>query len=134
MNEIACPFCQVHLPAADLAEGWCDNCGKKLPNFIRSEAARAGIRPARSTAAPAESLSASDERTAGSVAMANGHHRRSRTTITLRGRQEWVTESLPSLCMCCGRAATNSKEKKFGWFPLWIYLLIPIGGCRSGSP
>jgi hypothetical protein len=128
MTAIACPFCQVQLPANDLAEGWCDNCGKKLPAFVRSEAARAGIRPAGPTIPPVswKALSTSEAPTAGTAPTGSGNRRK--TMITLRGRNEWMTESLPSLCMCCGSPATSTKEKKFGWFPRWISLLAPIGG------
>ena len=52
---------------------------------------------------------------------------RRKTTVTLRGRNEWVTDSLPSACMCCGSAATTTKEKKFGWYPAWVWLLLPFG-------
>jgi hypothetical protein len=48
--------------------------------------------------------------------------------VTLRGRNQQVTDRLPSLCACCGEPATLAKEKKFVWFPKWTYLLIPIGG------
>jgi hypothetical protein len=29
--RVNCPFCSVVLPARELADGWCESCGKKLP-------------------------------------------------------------------------------------------------------
>ena len=56
---------------------------------------------------------------------ANGHA--GKTTITLEGRHQRVDTLLPSLCMCCGSPATTFKEKQFGWYPRWVFLLAPIG-------
>jgi hypothetical protein len=54
MSEINCPSCQAHLPAADLAAGWCENCGKPIPPYVLKEAAQAAVQPA---GAPTPTLS-----------------------------------------------------------------------------
>jgi hypothetical protein len=43
MNNTRCPHCDAVLDRVDLASGWCDNCGKKIPGFARST----GISPTR---------------------------------------------------------------------------------------
>ncbi len=44
--SIKCPNCQATLGPRDVAEGWCDNCGKKIPSFVVTEAG--GGRPSSS--------------------------------------------------------------------------------------
>lgn len=44
-------------------------------------------------------------------------------TVELRGRDARVTDYLPRVCACCGEAATDTKEKKFVWFPPWVFAL-----------
>jgi uncharacterized RDD family membrane protein YckC len=34
MSNITCPNCDTALSPSDRTEGWCDNCGKKLPAFL----------------------------------------------------------------------------------------------------
>lgn len=49
-SEVAkCPHCAAGLPAKDIAEGWCDSCGKRLPSTIQQQVKKAG--PARAAAA-----------------------------------------------------------------------------------
>ncbi len=43
---VACPFCEAQLTAGDLAEGWCDSCGKRIPLYVQ-KAAEAGPAPAK---------------------------------------------------------------------------------------
>jgi hypothetical protein len=125
MTDLSCPSCSIALPAADLAEGWCENCGKKIPDHVVSAARAASRRRARPTAPVArEERPVPEGPTASSVSAPGG----SRTTVTLQGQYERVVQPLPMVCMCCGAPATCSKEKKLGWFPGWIYLLAPIGG------
>jgi hypothetical protein len=31
---VKCPNCSQPLPDADLADGWCDHCGKRIPEFV----------------------------------------------------------------------------------------------------
>jgi hypothetical protein len=38
MNDITCPHCNAGLPARDIAAGWCDTCGKKIPSYVFSSA------------------------------------------------------------------------------------------------
>ena len=128
MNAVECPSCNVTLSAGDLAEGWCDQCGKKIPPFVLTLASAAGQRPERTPAPRPEAEAAwsgpSSEVDAPATADVTGP----RTVITLRGRDGFVTQALPSLCMCCGARATHSVPKKFAWFPLWTYALAPLGG------
>lgn len=39
MNEVQCPNCNTLLPPQEITEGWCESCGRQLPNYVR-EAAR----------------------------------------------------------------------------------------------
>jgi hypothetical protein len=34
MPEISCPFCHTGLPPQEVAGGWCETCGKKLPSAM----------------------------------------------------------------------------------------------------
>ena len=45
-TDILCIHCNAALTARDLADGWCDSCGKRLPSGTRPAAA-----PAPATAA-----------------------------------------------------------------------------------
>ena len=38
VNDIKCPSCAAALPANQLESGWCDQCGKKIPHFVYTEA------------------------------------------------------------------------------------------------
>lgn len=33
MSSVTCPFCNAVVPPEEVAEGWCENCGKRLPTF-----------------------------------------------------------------------------------------------------
>lgn len=35
---VVCPFCRVTIPPPEVAEGWCESCGKRIPQFALSEA------------------------------------------------------------------------------------------------
>jgi hypothetical protein len=37
MNAIVCPTCDATLPAEEIAEGWCETCGKRIPPYVLSE-------------------------------------------------------------------------------------------------
>jgi hypothetical protein len=37
-----CPFCDIQLTPSDMAEGWCDTCGKRLPPRPVTAAGRTG--------------------------------------------------------------------------------------------
>ena len=36
MTTIHCPTCNAALPQKELADGWCETCGKKIPPFLLS--------------------------------------------------------------------------------------------------
>jgi hypothetical protein len=38
MTEPICPSCGVHLPPGELAEGWCETCGKRIPAHVPNSA------------------------------------------------------------------------------------------------
>jgi hypothetical protein len=38
MSNVQCPSCQVVLPPQEVADGWCENCGKQIPPYVRSAA------------------------------------------------------------------------------------------------
>ncbi len=38
LKTIKCPSCDVVLPDQELDDGWCESCGKKIPQFIYEEA------------------------------------------------------------------------------------------------
>ena len=33
MSYSACPTCDAELPASEIASGWCEGCGKRLPSL-----------------------------------------------------------------------------------------------------
>lgn len=37
-NSFQCPRCGANLPAAELADGWCETCGKQLPLAVSARA------------------------------------------------------------------------------------------------
>ncbi|HJZ57587.1 MAG TPA: hypothetical protein VKE74_21640 [Gemmataceae bacterium] len=37
-SSVNCPFCDARLAPEELAEGWCETCGKKLPPRTRRQA------------------------------------------------------------------------------------------------
>ncbi len=37
MADIKCPNCRSTLPTMELAQGWCDSCGNKIPLYIYEE-------------------------------------------------------------------------------------------------
>jgi hypothetical protein len=43
--DLRCLHCGEVVPERDLAEGWCDSCGKKLPLSYMTEAKRRGSSP-----------------------------------------------------------------------------------------
>jgi len=43
MTAVDCPFCHSHLSATDMAGGWCESCGKRIPPFAIKEAKRSGV-------------------------------------------------------------------------------------------
>jgi hypothetical protein len=50
MGSIACPNCQASLPAGEIAAGWCESCGKKLPTWLLQGAPGSGRGPDRQSA------------------------------------------------------------------------------------
>jgi len=55
-----CPNCGVVLPEAEVNDGWCETCGKRLPTSITSHhSGRAAGRQPRSRFAPPAKTSAS---------------------------------------------------------------------------
>jgi hypothetical protein len=38
MSEVVCPRCEVVVPAAEVAAGWCDACGKRIPAYALNSA------------------------------------------------------------------------------------------------
>jgi hypothetical protein len=47
-------------------------------------------------------------------------------SLNLFGRDRIVTDRLPAVCICCGEPATSLKEKRFGWYPRWLIVLLPL--------
>lgn len=45
MSRVSCPHCDAVLPPQQLADGWCDACGKKIPNHALAATTRASARP-----------------------------------------------------------------------------------------
>lgn len=45
MGPITCPSCNAIVPDREVAEGWCEACGKKLPPFALSRSSQAGKQP-----------------------------------------------------------------------------------------
>jgi hypothetical protein len=41
MSNAKCPNCDATLPASELAEGWCETCGKRLPGMVAVASGRA---------------------------------------------------------------------------------------------
>lgn len=121
MKEVECLSCHTPLSAHDLAEGWCDHCGKKIPAYIVTEARRRDLDRQRPAFSPRR------EEPAGAEETAAGPPDARRTTVTLRGDDERVTQRLPGRCMCCGNRSTHSVEKKFIRFPLWTCVLAAFG-------
>jgi hypothetical protein len=33
MSQIQCPYCHAALPSQELASGWCETCGKRIPEY-----------------------------------------------------------------------------------------------------
>src|ERR1043165_760962 len=44
MAAIKCPNCDFQLGAKELAEGWCEACGKQIPLYARSQVQETGTR------------------------------------------------------------------------------------------
>ena len=38
MKSVTCPNCRAVLPPQEIADGWCESCGKRLPPFVLSGA------------------------------------------------------------------------------------------------
>jgi hypothetical protein len=38
MSHPTCPTCDTRLTASELRSGWCEACGKKIPEFVRATA------------------------------------------------------------------------------------------------
>jgi hypothetical protein len=57
MSAVDCPFCGANLPPGELAEGWCETCGKKLPASLRGLGAAGSGRPLSPEEVPARSPS-----------------------------------------------------------------------------
>jgi hypothetical protein len=55
MASINCPSCNASLSPAEITEGWCESCGKKIPGFVTK-----GFPQAVSTSPPQERLPISD--------------------------------------------------------------------------
>lgn len=45
-HEMHCLHCAAVLPSNDLAEGWCNACGKRLPSSIQASRSYAATLPA----------------------------------------------------------------------------------------
>jgi hypothetical protein len=37
-SAVVCPTCRATIPPREVAEGWCESCGKRIPQFALSEA------------------------------------------------------------------------------------------------
>lgn len=40
MNPVICPHCDLAVPEDDITSGWCELCGKKLPEYVLRAAGR----------------------------------------------------------------------------------------------
>jgi hypothetical protein len=36
-SDYTCPHCNTRPGENEIADGWCDNCGKRLPSWVRVE-------------------------------------------------------------------------------------------------
>jgi len=45
-HELHCLHCTAILPASDVAEGWCNACGKRLPSSVQATRSYAATLPA----------------------------------------------------------------------------------------
>jgi hypothetical protein len=41
MSCATCPNCDAELPASEIADGWCETCGKRLPGLVAMAGGRA---------------------------------------------------------------------------------------------
>jgi hypothetical protein len=57
MSGVDCPFCEANLPPEELADRWCETCGKKLPALLRGPGAGGLGRPLSREQVPARSPS-----------------------------------------------------------------------------
>jgi hypothetical protein len=48
MSSVICPNCNATLPSQEIAEGWCESCGKKIPVWVRGESPLPKSRDSRS--------------------------------------------------------------------------------------
>jgi hypothetical protein len=63
MKNTCCPSCDARLSAAELNDGWCESCGKKVPAWL---AARGADHPERAVEArPASPAPAGEKMTTG---------------------------------------------------------------------
>jgi hypothetical protein len=65
MSPVICPNCNVAVPAREVKDGWCENCGKRLPTFARSLPAGGPQRPRADESEPAPAGPAGEELTGG---------------------------------------------------------------------
>jgi hypothetical protein len=65
VSHAKCPNCDATLPASEIAGGWCETCGKRLPGMV----AVAGGRAARSESLPGRKRPGTKTITAGGVAV-----------------------------------------------------------------
>jgi hypothetical protein len=42
MNGVRCPNCEATIPPQEVAGGWCETCGKKIPPWAAAQAEGAG--------------------------------------------------------------------------------------------
>jgi hypothetical protein len=52
MTEQHCPHCNARPNESEIADGWCDTCGKRLPSWVAS-----GSRPATAATGSAPAAS-----------------------------------------------------------------------------
>jgi hypothetical protein len=142
MSATTCPDCGAENEPRAAGWSYCVKCGKRLTSVATAAASAGYSRTAPREGPPEERWAGFASRGEGnSASTASGSPPAAqaraaqpvevdlrRTTITLRGSNERVTDSLPSLCMRCGDTATLSREKKFGWYPRWVWLIAPFGG------
>lgn len=49
MSAVVCPHCNVTFSQEEVADGWCEGCGKKIPDYVLKEAFGSSYTPTRPT-------------------------------------------------------------------------------------
>lgn len=117
MSAAACPNCNIILPSEDIAGGWCENCGKRIPPYVLK-----GL-GARSVSPPTANTFQADAHPA--PALAPKRHSRLKSIVA----------SAAGL-ICLAYTGVLSVFLAFGWSQVRsgtdVALLIGLGVLASG--